>query len=144
MADLFRMIVAGDRRLEDYALVKVHLDRLLEAKLPDVVILSGGARGADALGERYAQERSLPLERYPADWQTYGKRAGPIRNEQMVLRAHALVCFDGGGPGSRNVILLAQRHHLLVRVIRVKVGRGGGAGSGPRIGNGNEKGLVLE
>ena len=80
----FRVIIAGTRTFADYALMAHKLDQILSRKLPDVVILSGCCRGADQLGERYAAERGLPVERYTAEWERLGKRAGPIRNQQMV------------------------------------------------------------
>jgi hypothetical protein len=50
-----------------------------------VVIISGGAKGADSLGERYAQERGLEVKVFRADWDKYGKRAGILRNTKMSI-----------------------------------------------------------
>jgi hypothetical protein len=118
----FRVIVAGDRRMlpEHYPFVREWLDRLLAVKLPHVVILSGAARGVDALGEQYARERKLPCERYPARWQDHGRRAGPMRNHDMCDHAQALVAFDGGGPGTADVQRQAALAGLIVRVVDVR------------------------
>lgn len=113
------VIVAGDRRLEDYDLVCSWLDRLLAGHLPDVMILSGAALGADRLGERYAGERGLDCRRYPADWALLGRRAGPARNESMCQDADAAIVFDGGGPGSADLVRRANRRGLAVRVVPV-------------------------
>ena len=64
------VIVAGSRTFNDYRLLRNKLDQILANKLPDIVIVSGGARGADTLGERYAQEKGLPVKQFPADWDT--------------------------------------------------------------------------
>ena len=85
-----------------------------------VIIVSGGAPGADSLGERYAKERGLAVERYPADWSKHGKAAGPIRNEQMASVADALIAFPLEGAANRgtyNMVRLAKERDLQVRVI---------------------------
>ena len=51
--------------------------------MPDVII-EGDARGADRMAGEIAKELKIPLEVYPADWNQYGKAAGPIRNTQML------------------------------------------------------------
>ena len=120
------VIVAGSRTFDDYRLLRYKLDQILANKLPDVVIVSGGARGADTLGERYAQERGLPVKQFPADWDTYGKRAGYLRNEEMAGYADALVAFwDGSSNGTRHMIDLMQGKP--VRVIRFSNGTDAGS-----------------
>lgn len=52
--------------------------------LPSVTFISGKAKGADSLGEKYAKEWGAKVLEFPADWDKYGKRAGPIRNQQML------------------------------------------------------------
>lgn len=115
-----RVIVAGSRNLDDYALVCKTLDPIF-APLPkdDTVILSGTARGADTLGERYASEHGYTVVRYPADWDTHGRRAGIIRNEQMALDATHLVAFwDSISKGTRHMIAAASGRGIDVWVIR--------------------------
>lgn len=76
------------------------------------------ARGADLLGEKYAVERGYHVDRYPADWNGLGKRAGYIRNEQMARNADALVAFwDGQSRGTKHMIDLASRYGLKIRII---------------------------
>ena len=76
----FRVIVAGSRNFDDYGLLSDTLDKLLQNKGKDVVIVSGTARGADTLGEQYAAERGFQISRFPADWDRFGKSAGYRRN----------------------------------------------------------------
>lgn len=83
------------------------------------MIVSGHASGADALGERYAQERGYETEIYPADWKTHGRAAGPIRNAQMAAVADALIAlWDGKSHGIKNMIETARKHNLQVAVVR--------------------------
>ena len=78
----FRIIIAGSRTFSDYNKLATHCDRLLaeKKKTHNIVIVSGTCRGADLMGERYAQEHGYSIARYPADWQHLGKFAGIQRN----------------------------------------------------------------
>jgi hypothetical protein len=87
-----------------------------------ITIISGTARGADTLGERYAEECGWELERYPADWKTYGKRAGPIRNSQMLRegKPDLVVAFRGpNSRGTQNMIDQARKAGIPVRIIEI-------------------------
>ena len=102
----FKLVVAGCRDFTDYDLVVKELDEYL-GNLADksVIIVSGCAEGADKLGERYATERHLNIERYPAEWEKYGKYAGPRRNGQMAKVADAVIVFwDGKSRGPKSMI----------------------------------------
>lgn len=116
----YRVIIAGCRDFNDYELLKEKCDYFLQdEKKEDVVIISGHASGADALGERYAQERGFQLETFPADWKAHGRAAGPIRNARMASAANALIAFwDGKSRGTKNMIETAKNHNLKVVVVR--------------------------
>lgn len=117
-----RVIVAGGRDFDDYSLMQDSLGAILSNRkysFNSFVIVSGGADGADFLGERYAKQLGFKLDKYPADWNKYGKKAGPIRNEQMVKVAQiAIVYWDGESKGSKNLIDNALKHGLELHVIR--------------------------
>ena len=120
----FRVIIAGGRDFNNYPLLKAKCDNILAEKATThhIVIVSGAARGADSLGEKYAQEHSYTIERYPADWNTHGKAAGPIRNAQMANSADALIAFwDGKSHGTQSMINIAKAKGLLVRVINYTI-----------------------
>jgi hypothetical protein len=121
----FKVIIAGSRYYDDYATLKMECDKILSRKFADpeceVIIVSGGARGADALGERYASERGLKTEVHPADWNRYGDSAGPIRNAEMAEVADALIAFPKSGAANRgtmNMVNTAREKGLQVRVIQ--------------------------
>ena len=121
--DQARIIVAGGRDFTDYALLSETLDVILKRyTLREVQIVSGCCRGADALGERYAREHGIPVVRFPADWQAYGKAAGPIRNRKMAEYASEgegiLVAFwDGKSRGTASMIRLAEKYELQIKTI---------------------------
>lgn len=116
----FRVIIAGTRDFADYDLLCQKCDSILSAKRQDshIIVVSGTARGADRLGERYARERGYEIRRFPADWDNDGNSAGPIRNAKMADNADALIAFwDGKSRGTRNMIETAEEKGLLVRKI---------------------------
>ena len=111
---MYKVIIAGGRDFSDYSLLCTCADEAL-AGMEDVEIVSGGADGADALGERYARERGFALKRFPADWKAYGHAAGPIRNGQMAAYADALIAlWDGKSAGTRDMIRKAEEKGLRV------------------------------
>lgn len=80
--ETFYCLIVGSRSFSDYELFIAKCDLLLR-NWGSVVIVSGGARGADALAKRYAVDRGYCYMEFPADWDTYGRRAGYIRNRAM-------------------------------------------------------------
>lgn len=67
-------------------------------------VISGGARGADRYGEDWASCEHIPVKIFPAEWDTYGKKAGPIRNKAMAEYGDILLLiWDGKSPGSKNM-----------------------------------------
>ena len=116
----YRVIIAGNRDFEDYDFVSRTLDAILPLKTKKVIIVSGTSRGADRLGERYAMERKLSLEKYPADWEYFGKAAGPKRNMQMAKIADAVIAFwDGESCGTQSMIGCAKGENIPCTVIRI-------------------------
>ena len=77
-----KTIIAGSRDITDYE----ELKRAVASCGWDVTtVVSGAAHGVDRLGEIYAIEMGLPLELYPAHWNTHGRSAGYIRNGLMAF-----------------------------------------------------------
>ena len=126
---MVRMIIAGGRDFDDYNLLKksVHnvICDLVYERCSDYKceIVSGTARGADSLGEKFAVKEGFVVKRFPADWNTYGKRAGYLRNEQMAKYAVSDGCYgvlvafwDGKSRGTKHMIDLAKKHGLTVYV----------------------------
>ena len=110
MGSHHKIIIAGGRRFRDFELLRA----VLNAKFKDVhnlAVISGCCpTGADALGERYAAVIEAPVVKFPADWATYGRAAGPIRNRAMAEYAdEAIVFWDGKSFGSASMIREMKR-----------------------------------
>jgi len=91
------------------------MDAFETCPFPVKSVVSGGARGADSLGEQYARQVGVPLERYPADWNKHGKGAGFIRNREMANHAEALLLiWDGQSRGSANMLQEALKCGLKI------------------------------
>jgi len=117
-----RVIVCGGREFEDYDLVKTVLAAFRNL-WGDFTVVSGAAHGADSLGERWARESELLVQRFPAQWDRHGKRAGYIRNQQMLdtlATGDAIVAFwNGASRGTQMMIELGRaRGDVQVHVSR--------------------------
>jgi len=113
-----KIIIAGGRNFTDYEFLKQILDEVI--RVDDFEVVSGACQGVDTLGEQYAKDRNLGLpKRFKADWDTFGKGAGPIRNEEMARYADGLIVFwDGESRGTKLMIDIAKRYGLEIKVIR--------------------------
>ena len=119
--DTFRVVIAGGREFNDYELLKSKLDSLLKSKslTHKIEIVSGKARGADALGERYAKEHGLQIHAFHANWDLWGKSAGYRRNADMAKNSDATVAFwDGVSKGTKHMIDLTSKSNNLLRVVK--------------------------
>lgn len=111
-----RIIVAGGRYFDDYFRLKSFLETTCIA-VGDIILSGCCPTGADALGERYANEEGHEIEYFPADWKMYPKAAGPMRNRQMAKAGDVLVAFwDGSSRGTRSMINEALTHRLQIHV----------------------------
>ena len=82
-------------------------------------IYSGGAKGVDAFGERFAEEVRLPLFIFEADWKRFGKSAGYKRNVDMAREADALIAlWDGQSKGTLHMINIAEKFDLETYISR--------------------------
>ena len=119
---MLKVIIAGSRNFNDYEMLEQLVDMYLQRYSADQIeIVSGGARGADSLGERYARSRGIALKVMPADWNRYGKSAGYRRNESMAQYAtHCIVFWDGASRGSQHMIDLANQYNLALRIVRYR------------------------
>lgn len=112
-----KVIIAGGRDFNNYELLKEVCDVML-SKLNNVEVVSGKARGADSLGEQYANEKGYIVKEFPADWDGLGKSAGYVRNKQMSQYSDALLAFwDGESKGTQHMIDLATKEGLQIKVI---------------------------
>ena len=107
-----KIIIAGGR---DFVPTQAHwtlLDDLRKTVQWDEVV-SGGARGADRFGELWGRSRGIHVRVFPADWERYGRRAGPLRNIQMAEYADGVVLFPGG-TGTAHMARTAASYRLRI------------------------------
>lgn len=118
-----RVIIAGSREFDNYNLLESTISNFIKENTNNVEIISGTARGADQLGERFANEYGYQIKRFPADWNLYGKSAGPIRNKSMAEYAAqeqgVLFAFwNGKSKGTKSMINFEEKYGLDVHVVR--------------------------
>ena len=116
----YKVIIAGSRSFNNYELLKEHCLSILQERMRKdvIIIVSGHARGADLLGERFAKEFGLSCEYHPANWKAFGKGAGLIRNAEMAKSADALIAFwDGKSRGTAHMVNFARRKGLDVSIV---------------------------
>jgi hypothetical protein len=122
-----RIIIAGGRDFNNYELLKEKVFNIVKCENKSknhIKIVSGGARGADTLGERFAKEFDLKVCRFIPDWNGLGKRAGYVRNVDMAKysiennnRGVLIAFWDGKSKGTKHMIDLAKSYNLEVHVI---------------------------
>ena len=112
-----QLIIAGSRTFTDYQLLCQTL-ALERSRITQV--LTGGARGADQLGYRWAWKHAVKHQLFRADWERFGKSAGVRRNYQMAQIGDVLVCFwDGVSKGSAHMMQCMRQLGKPVVVVRV-------------------------
>lgn len=112
-----RVLVCGSREFNDKELMEDVLEELYIT-----CVIEGEARGADTLARKYAEGHGIPVDAFPAQWDVYGKAAGPIRNTQMLRigKPELVVAFwDGWSKGTRNMIKIAKQAGIAVKVVDV-------------------------
>ena len=115
------ILVCGGRHFDDYALLEQTVDGVIsESGCDDIEIVSGHCIGADRAGELYAKRHNAELKIFPAEWEKYGKRAGIIRNKQMIdyisgFDNKIVIAFTSANTkGTRNTIALAKKKNIRV------------------------------
>lgn len=104
-----KLIIAGGR---GYLMTDKDLDRL--DKIDNVTeVVSGGAKGADLGGEKWAESKGIPVKKFLPEWKKYGRAAGPERNREMVKYADAVAVFPGG-KGTLSLYNLSKKAGLLI------------------------------
>jgi DNA primase catalytic core len=117
-----KTIIAGSRDAVSYAVL---LSAIKKSGFDITEVVSGGAKGADALGERWAADNNIPIKKMPADWSSYGKGAGIKRNGEMadyVVKSGTpalIALWDGHSHGTKNMIELAKANKMPVYVAKV-------------------------
>ena len=117
-----KVAVIGSRSIE-YDKLQMKAYELLCDNIPAncTEIVSGGAMGVDRLAEIYARKNNIPIKVFLPDYETYGKRAPKIRNDQIVEYADYVIAFwDTVSPGTAHTVATAVMKGVTVRVIEIK------------------------
>lgn len=103
------------------ALMKEILDEIHQLR-GITCIIEGEARGADTLGRMYAEAAGIPVSKYPALWDLHGRRAGPIRNHQMLKEGTPDLVVAFLGPesrGTKHMIEISQKAGIPVQIVDI-------------------------
>ena len=111
-----RVLVCGSRSWTDWKIV----GHALKALRPTAVI-AGGANGADTFAADWARFNDVPLEEHQAEWDLYGKAAGPRRNQQMLDKGHpdCVLAFSSAWPltpGTADMVGRAGKAGLPIKI----------------------------
>lgn len=114
-------MVCGSRSIEDPLYIKKEIETLIADSnwdIKDITVIQGEAKGVDSIAKLWAEFRKLPINSYPADWKKYGKRAGFLRNEEMVKACDfCLIIWDGSSNGTKNDIDLCKKHNKPYKLV---------------------------
>jgi hypothetical protein len=112
---MIKLAIIGSRDFGDYKL----LCETLSPYLPKInLVVSGGARGADKLGERWAKENNIQTLIFYANWDKHGKAAGFIRNEDIIKNCDCVIAFwDGKSKGTSHSLSLAKKFGKPTKII---------------------------
>lgn len=117
-----KLAIIGSRGFTDYDFLKKNVSTFLERNsLTCTHIVSGGAKGADTLGHRYALEHQLEMIVFRPDWKQFGKRAGFIRNTEIIENADIVIAFwDGSSNGTKDAVdkAIALNKRTIVKIYK--------------------------
>jgi len=114
-----RILICGSRTWTD----KQTIERYIQTLPKDTVIIEGECRGADRMAREIAEKYGLQIFGLEAEWKKYGKKAGPIRNEEMIKygKPEIVIAFHNNiaeSKGTKNMLMLAKKHNIPVKVIK--------------------------
>lgn len=116
-----KVIIAGGRKFNNYALMCQEIEKM---NLDITEVVCGGAKGADLLGQKWAEEHGIAVKFMPAEWEIYGRAAGMMRNELMGDYADYLIAFwDGKSKGTLHMINYMEqigKHGAVIRYEEVE------------------------
>jgi predicted Rossmann-fold nucleotide-binding protein len=122
-----RIAIIGSRTFNNYPMLCYKMREILldlHVTKKDIEIVSGGAKGADSLGAKYAERNSIPLTIYTPDWKDlshpdcrikensngkYDANAGHRRNTKIINNADVVVAFHNGSPGTADSLRKAKK-----------------------------------
>jgi len=105
----FNIGIVGSRNFNRWDLLVSEMIKLIDTHGQPDSIISGGAKGADSMAEKWAKSNGCKMIIHPALWDTYGRRAAYLRNQDIVRDSDILLAFPSkGGRGTQMTINLSQ------------------------------------
>jgi hypothetical protein len=112
-----KIAIIGSRDFNNYKLV---IETLESYKSKISLVVSGAAKGADSLGEKWAIDNNIQTLIFPADWEKHGKRAGFIRNEDIIKNCDGVIAFwNGESKGTAHSLSLAEKYKKPVKIVKI-------------------------
>ena len=114
---IMKLAIIGSRTFNDYDVLCDNLESMINTT---TLVVSGAAKGADSMGERWAKDNGIKTLIFPAEWDKYGKRAGHIRNEDIIKNCEFCVAFwDGVSKGTMHSVSLCKKYNKPYKIINV-------------------------
>lgn len=120
---VMKILVCGSRDYSDNRTMNTILNFAL-AIYGEIEIVEGEARGADIMAREWAKAHNIRYYPYPADWERYGKAAGPIRNQEMLAKENPdlVIAFPINGDleqttGTKDMVNRARKHKIPTIVV---------------------------
>jgi hypothetical protein len=111
-----KLAIIGSRDFNDYKLLEQTLEPY-KSKL--TLVVSGGAKGADRFGDHWAQVNNIKALIFLPDWDKFGKRAGFIRNEDIIKNCDACIAFwNGESKGTAHSISLCEKYNKPYKIVK--------------------------
>jgi hypothetical protein len=113
-----RIIFAGSRH---WTRKEPILNKLLKYDPTTTLIIHGGCRGADMIADELARLYEFDVLSVPAKWNKYGKRAGPLRNKEMIEKYKPTIVYLftedwQSSPGTNNMFMQARKAGIKVKI----------------------------
>lgn len=115
------ILICGDRNWNNFEIIEKFIKKLLKG----TIIIHGDCRGADKIAGYLAKKYGFEVIAFPADWDKYGKAAGPIRNRQMLIegKPNLVVAFHNDiekSRGTANMVTQAKEMNVPVIILTEK------------------------
>jgi hypothetical protein len=116
-----RVLICGGVSFSDEELFNKTLDEMIDKE--NTVLVSGHAKGADTLAEKYAEKHGIEIKVFPPEWSKYQKAAGPIRNRQMLgyiseADEKLVIAFwNGQSRGTKHTVETAEKMGIETQII---------------------------
>jgi hypothetical protein len=102
-----KLAVVGSRNITNEELIFDSINSIANGRLDTLTIISGGARGVDSIAAIWSKQNNVPLIVFTADWKKFGRKAGIVRNNDIIKECDTvLAIWDGKSKGTYHSIKL--------------------------------------